>query len=310
MDADTEHILTFDHHTAIVSPFGASLRRYFVTDAGREWNAIWGYQGATHKRGGQGDVLIPFPSRVRGGVYEFRGQKHALVKNDKDGPNAIHGFVRGQLFETKKLSPNEAVFCYEIDARKKPIAGYPFSIGVQITYSVGVDGLTTNFQITNSGATHAPVGVGFHPYFCGDQGELADWQVTIPALDSIELEDLLPTGKILPVEGTRFDFRAGRLIGNASYNGCLAHLERDKSGWATALVTSKNSSRRISIRIDQAFDFVVIYTGDQISAPSARKGFAIEPMTCAPDAFHHAAWGLRSLAPGESMSGSYVIKAE
>ena len=46
------------------------------------------------KVGGQGDVLIPFPGRVRDGRYTFEGQTYQMPINDKDGPNAIHGFVR------------------------------------------------------------------------------------------------------------------------------------------------------------------------------------------------------------------------
>lgn len=310
MSQHPEYKLKHGQQAAIVSPFGASLRRYFVTTAGKEWNAVWGYEGTENKRGGQGDVLIPFASRIRGGLYDFGGRTHQLVKNDKDGPNAIHGFVRSQLFETKKISETEAVFLYDIDAVNRPIAGYPFSLNIEIKYSLGADGLTTHFKITNTGRSDAPAGTGFHPYFCGDVGELADWVVSIPADSYVELESLLPTGRVPSVEKTRFDFRAGRLIGGDSYNACLAGLKRDASGWSTATVSSKNSTRKVSIRMDQSFNFVVIYTGDTIAAPSARRGFAIEPMTCAPDAFNHPELGLRKIETGESMSGSYVIKAE
>jgi aldose 1-epimerase len=309
-DQDTEYKLTYAEQTAIVSPFGASLRRYFVKADEKEWNAVWGYEGGAKKRGGQGDVLIPFPGRIKSGAYAFNGQRHELVKNDKDGPNAIHGFVRAQTFETKKVSNTEAIFTYNIDSEKRPIPGYPFSLAIEVSYSIGVDGLTTHFQITNTGVESAPAGAGFHPYFCADVGDLSRWKVTIPAARFIEIENVIPTGRVLSVDGTPFDFRNGRVVGDARYNGCVANLDRDSDGWATAWVSSENSKRRVSIRMDENFDYVVIYTGDQIAAPDQRKGFAIEPMTCAPDAFNHEGWGVRILASGESMRGSYIIKAE
>ena len=305
-DKDTEHTLTFAAQTAVVSPFGAALRRYFLTHNGLEWNAVWGYHGGANKRGGQGDVLIPFPGRIKGGVYSLRGQNYELAQNDKDGPNAIHGFLRAQLFATERVSRSEAVFSYQLG--EIPIAGYPFTLAIEVAYSLGADGLSTRFQIRNLGANPAPAGAGFHPYFCGDRGAVDDWQVTIAARDYIELENFVPTGRVLPVQGTALDFRAGRMVGATRYNDCVARLERDAQGWSTAWVVAPDSPRRISIRMDQNFDYVVVYTGDQIPAPANRQGFALEPMTCAPDAFNHAAWGLRVLAPGEVMSGCYVIR--
>lgn len=301
-DKDTEFTLAFDNQTAVVSPFGASLRSYSVDG----WNAVWSYRGGANKKGGQGDVLIPFPGRVRGGEYEFEGTRHALVKNDKDGPNAIHGFLRAELFETLRQTPASAAFAYKLGERP----GYPFNLTVEIAYSLGEEGLETLYKITNTGRTPAPVGAGFHPYFCGDVGELADWIVTIPADEYLETENVVPTGRVLPVDNTIFDFRGGRVVGDTKYNGCVRKLKRDADGWATASVHAPSSSRRVSVKMDSSFDYVVIYTGDTIPSPYSRRAFAIEPMTCGPDAFNHAGWGTRVLAPGESMSGRYVIKGE
>lgn len=91
---DTELCLSFENQRAVVSPWGASLRRYLLIDYGQETDIVWGYSGSTHKRGGQGDVLIPFPGRISDGRYAFEGQSLQLECNDKEGPNAIHGFVR------------------------------------------------------------------------------------------------------------------------------------------------------------------------------------------------------------------------
>ncbi|MGC4098503.1 MAG: hypothetical protein QM706_15430 [Nitrospira sp.] len=58
---DTELSLTFENQRVIVSPWGASLRRYFlIGDEGHATDIVWGYSGGNGKRGGQGDVLIPF----------------------------------------------------------------------------------------------------------------------------------------------------------------------------------------------------------------------------------------------------------
>ena len=99
---DTEITLACGNQRAVVSPWGASLRRYFIADpAGVETDILWGYSGGNQKKGGQGDVLIPFPGRVADGRYSFDGQTYQLERNDKEGPNAIHGFVRAMPWRVR-----------------------------------------------------------------------------------------------------------------------------------------------------------------------------------------------------------------
>ena len=51
------------------SPYVASLRgTWRERQDGQQEDIISGYSGATNKVGGQGDVLIPFPGRIRDGV--------------------------------------------------------------------------------------------------------------------------------------------------------------------------------------------------------------------------------------------------
>src|SRR3712207_6637802 len=72
---NTEIALSFGSQRAVVSPWGASLRRYFVVDdLQQETDIVWGYSGAKNKKGGQGDVLIPFPGRIADGRYAFDGE--------------------------------------------------------------------------------------------------------------------------------------------------------------------------------------------------------------------------------------------
>src|ERR1700694_1587057 len=78
-----------------VSPYGASLRGLWrELPNGARQEIVTSYTGAHGKVGGQGDGLIPFPGRVREGRYTFAGKTYQMERNDKEGPNAIHGFLR------------------------------------------------------------------------------------------------------------------------------------------------------------------------------------------------------------------------
>ena len=305
---DTELSLFFENQRAVVSPWGASLRRYLLIDDGQEMDIVWGYSGGSGKQGGQGDVLIPFPGRISDGRYTFEGQSLQLECNDKEGPNAIHGFVRSLPWHVREAHPNKATFEIRLDADTYTGQGYPFSLAVGVTYNLGASGLTCTFTVKNVGQKAAPVGVGFHPYFTVGTSLIDEAEVQIPGTAFLEFnERLVPTGEILNVIGTPWDYRRFREIGRQRFNHCYVQLERDAQGMATASLRHTAGDRSIDITMDRAFSAVVVYTGDAI-AEAPRAALAIEPMTCASDAFNHPDWGLKRLVPGEIFSGRYTIR--
>lgn len=306
---DTELSLSFENQRAIVSPWGASLRRYLlINDGGQETNIVWGYSGGSGKRGGQGDVLIPFPGRVSGGRYTFEGQSLQLECNDKEGPNAIHGFVRSLPWHVQETHSNKVTFEIRLDADTYAERGYPFSLAVWVTYELVASGLTCTFTVKNVGQQAAPVGAGFHPYFTVGTSLIDEAEVQIPGTAYLEFnERLVPTGAILNVTGTPWDYRRFRAIGSQRFNHCYVQLERDAQKLATVSLRHTTRDRRIDITMDHAFSAVVVYTGDAI-ADAPRVAIAIEPMTCASDAFNHPDWGLKRLISGETFSGRYSVR--
>jgi len=289
-------------HRAVVSPFGAALRQYS--------HGFWGYLGTENKRGGQGDVLLPFPGRTRGGKYTFEGKSYQLPQNDKDGPNAIHGFVRTQTWELVEATDTMARFRIRLTKEEYENKGYPFSLEAQVKYSLDDHGLTCRFEIRNIGAENAPVAAGFHPYFRVGSESLDDLEVEIPASELIEFgPDLLPTGKVMPVAGTPWDHRKSAPISDKKFNHCFTGIVRESDGCAWTILKSKKTGEQVCVWMDKSFDYLVVYTGDNIPEPNRRKALAIEPMTCATDALNHPKWGLKVLEPGQRFGGSWGISS-
>lgn len=285
---------------ATVSPFGASLRRFWVERPGQPpRDLVWGYSGTAGKKGGQGDVLIPFPGRVAGGTYTFAGKKHELSRNDKDGPNAIHGFVRSKLWSEGPRSPSSAQFAIRIAKGDQP--GYPFDLDVVVGYELLDTGLACAFVVRNAGDGPAPVGAGFHPYLLAPEGAVDSVTLQSPAGSLVEFDGLLPTGKVVDVPAD-LDFREARAVGPRRLNHCFTGLARDADGFARVRVGD------VELWMDGNFPYLVLYTGDALG-PDARKALAVEPMTCATDAFNRPEWGLRVLAPGATMQGTWGLSA-
>jgi aldose 1-epimerase len=121
----------------------------------------------------------------------------------------------------------------------------------------------------------------------------------------LEFERLIPTGRLVPVDAAGLDFRAGRIIGAARLNHCFARPSRDGDGLTR--IRLGNASRALTVWMDEAFDYVVLYTGDALPPGVARASLAIEPMSSATDALNHPAWGLHRLEVGSTHTGRWGV---
>jgi len=299
---DTELILTHGDWHLSAAPYGASLRG--LSHAGRP--VVTTYTGASQKVGGQGDVLIPFPGRVAGGSYTFAGIPYQMDKNDNEGPNAIHGFLRQTFWDIAAQSAESVTFTAALAADTHP--GYPFALSVSLTYALTDHGLETSFEIENTGDRPAPVAAGFHPYFTVGSPLIDTDTLQVPFASYLEFDDaLIPTGRVLPVDGTRFDFRQPRLLGDTVLNICYLHPIRDADGLLRIRLSDSTAQTAVTVWMNTAFDYVVLYSGDPLPDSHRRKSLAIEPMTCGADALNHAEWGLATLVPGETLIGRWGV---
>ncbi|HEY3285411.1 MAG TPA: galactose mutarotase [Armatimonadota bacterium] len=309
---DPEITLAWRDQRAVVAPLGASLRRYYrLREGGGEVDVAWGYQGREGKRGGQGDVLIPFPGRVKGGRYAFKGVEHQMPINDKEGPNAIHGFLRELPWDSEQPNDAEARFHFAMDAKAYEKVGYPFSLDVALRYALRDEGLVTEFRVRNTGDGPAPVGVGFHPYFVVGTDSVDEMSLTLPADRYLEFDKgMMPTGELLPLKGSPVDFGRPKAIGKTRINHCFADLIADADGLIRVRMEAPSSGRKVTVWMDANFPYLVVYTGDAIEQPYARRALAVEPMTCATDAFNHPDWGLVRLLPGQEFRGRWGVQSD
>jgi aldose 1-epimerase len=300
--ANEDITLVHDDLRLVVSPYGASIRGLSRGDKA----IITHYSGAENKVGGQGDVLIPFPGRINHGAYTLDGRSYQMEINDKEGPNAIHGFLRTVVWDIARQSADTITF--QTSIAPDDYEGYPFALKVQVRYGIGPDGFSSYFSIENTGATAAPVAAGFHPYFTVSDGTIDGDILQVPFKSRLEFNDeLIPTGKVLPVAGTDFDFVAPRPIGGVAINTCYLDPIRDADGQLRVSLQSADGAKSVTVWMDEHIDYVVLYSGDVLSEDHRRRSLAIEPMTCGSDAFNHPEWGLVVLQPGQEYHGSWGV---
>ena len=98
-------------------------------------------------------------------------------------------------------------------------------------------------------------------------------------------------------------YRAAQRIGQAKLDNGYTDLERDDAGLARVVAEGPDGSGR-TLWVDEGYPYVMVFTGD-IPAVQ-RRGLAVEPMTCPPNAFRSGE-ALVTLEPGESHTASWGL---
>lgn len=272
----------------------------------RDWHVLDGYGIDELPPGAAGQPLIPWPNRIAGGRYEFRGTSFQLPITEPDKGNAVHGFARWMTWKVERADSESAVLSLLL----YPRGGYPFALYVEIEYRVRADGVEVVTTARNVGRSQLPFASGFHPYICAGSQSVDSCRLEIPAQKWLRTDERqIPVGRE-DVEGTSFDFRTPREIGSLKLDTAFTELQRDDDGMARVRLSTADGSQSVAVRMDAAHTHVMAYTGDVLADPvRRRRAIAIEPMTAAPNAFQSGD-GLRILEPGESFSFAWGIELE
>ena len=251
----------------------------------------------------RGAVAAPWPNRIADGQYEANGVVHQLPINEPIRNCALHGLVFGERWHLVSHTADEVTLGLDL----LPSVGYPFHLAMTVTYSVTLAGLSTLVTAINVGAAAAPYGVCPHPYLRAGASTLNSWILTLPAEQYLQVSDdrLLPLA-LAPVQKSTFDFREPREIGSTQIDHAFTALSRD-DGLATIEIRERDGGG-VAMTFDTSCSWVQIHTADLPGSENDRVGLAVEPMTCAPDAFNSHD-GLVSLAAGDSHRAGWTISA-
>jgi aldose 1-epimerase len=255
--------------------------------------------------GSHGAVLIPWPGRIRKGAYQWEGQTYQLPINEVAKQSAIHGITRWLTWEVNEQRADSIT----LSCRMLAMPGYPFPLHLEQRYRLQDNHLEITVTATNIGSRTAPFGYGAHPYFMTGTPTVDDSVLQLGAASYFETDEhLSPKVPPLPVDGTPFDFREPAPVGNAELDVTLTDLARDRDGRAAANFRSPDGGISITCKYDEPVRFLQVFSGDTLTS-HRRHGLAIEPYSCAPDAFNNGL-GLIHLAPGASTRLSWTISAE
>ena len=260
-------------------------------------------------------ILFPWPNRIDEGKFSFEGKAYQL-ETPAPGQHASHGFVHTRPWHVvgSGASSTEGawVTCVFKSADFPEIGEhFPFPFEARVTYRLKDAALIHEFDGKNVGEGNMPMGLGIHPYFplpLTEAGNRDVCTVKMPADTYWPLRgDPIPTGKILPVEGTVYDVRKPTPMKDLYYDHVWSGV-RLTNGWSRCEYTDPIAGIRIAMEADDVFRELVLY------APDSRPVVCFEPYTCVTNAVNLETrgidGGLMHVKPGEGFRGIMRIVGE
>ena len=206
---------------AVLTDYGAILVGLLVPDKdGVKKDLVLGYDRLEdYEENGCffGAVIGRNANRIGGASFTLDGTEYKLADNE-NGNNLHTDYDNGFHKKLWKAELNEAEnsvkFSYVSPDGEN---GFPGTLHMSVTYTVLPDmGLSLAYEGVSDKKT--VINVTNHSYFNlrgHDAGSICDEKMTIYASGYTEiLPGAIPTGRILPVEGTVMDFRKPRRIGD------------------------------------------------------------------------------------------------
>ncbi|MEU1312746.1 aldose 1-epimerase family protein [Streptomyces cinnamoneus] len=277
-------------HSAVVTELGAALRTYAVG----ERTVVDGFAAHDRITGGRGQILVPWPNRIRDGRYRWDGQDHQLPLTEPASGNAIHGLLRWASWQVMEASDSRAA----LEVPLWPQPGYPFRLHLRAEYALGEGGLEVAVTARNLDVRAAPYGFGQHPYVTAGTEVVDESVLTVPARTWLRTDERGLPVAAEPVAGTPYDLRTPQTVGARWLDTPFGDLDRDADGRAVVRLAHPSGAFGTDVWLGEGADYVQLYTGDTLPPGERRRAVAVEPMTCPPDAFRSGT-ALVSLGPGE-----------
>ena len=272
--------------------------------------------------GHHGAVVGRFANRIANGRFTLDGKEYLLAQNN--GINHLHGGNRSfghYVWDATEQDGDEpALVLHRVSPDGEE--GYPGNLDVTVTYRVTQEnGLSIHYVATTDRATI--VNLTNHCYFnLGGytSDSVLSHEMMLDADAYIPLsEKWVPTGEILSVEGTPFDFRSAKTLArdmgmqdpdmmrSKGYDQCLVFTERKANGpILRGELYDPESGRGMALYTDRPSVFIYTANGMADKQFDFKGGHAQAPKTficleaqSMPDSPNHANFTDCTLRPGE-----------
>jgi aldose 1-epimerase len=277
-----------------------------------------------------GAIIGRYGNRIGGARFSIGGTEYAVSANE--GENHLHGGHQGfdqQVWEGMPFTNSHGVGVTFTRTSTDGEEGYPGNVELTVRYTLtDSDELRIEYLATTDKTT--PINLTHHSYFNlgGDPSrDILGHVLTIPgelitAIDS----KAIPTGELMSVSGTPFDFTLPHAIGERigdkhpqieagvgyDHNWVLSKQSGDLK--LAAVVTDPASGRRLEVSTTEPG--IQFYSGNHLDGSIKGKGGTVYKPRCAlclepqhyPDSPNHPEFPSTLVEPGETYKSTTVFK--
>jgi aldose 1-epimerase len=310
---------------AKIMTYGATLTELHVPDKdGKLGDILLGFDSVEKYEKGHpymGSTVGRYANRIGKGRFTLGGKTYTLATNNP--PNHLHGGGPKAwdkvLWKAQVVAKPDGPAVQFTYISKDGEEGYPGNVSASVIYTL-TDANTLKMEYAATTDKPCPVNLTNHAYFnLKGSGTIHDHELYIAAKSYTEGDaDLLPTGKILPVTDTPYDFftqpaamgdrigAAGGKEPNVGYDLNYVLLAGAKGYATVARVSEPTTGRVLEIRTDQPG--LQFYTGNFLDGTLTGKGgwkyvqhsaFCLETQHF-PDSPNHKNFPNTILMPGQT----------
>lgn len=234
-----------------------------------------------------GALVGRYGNRIGKGSFTLDGQTYSLLQNN--GPNHLHGGKVGfdkVLWSAEEIKDVSTVGLKLKYSSQDMEEGYPGKLDVIVTYTLSDEGeLTIDYTATTDKPTI--VNLTNHSYFnlTGMKRDVLSHEMQINSDSLVEVDEtLIPTGKLIAVKGTPFDFTSPKVIGaeiddlsndqikkGGGYDHCWVINGSGENLKQIARVHEPESGRVMEVFTTEPG--VQFYTGNFLNGKAAGKGY-------------------------------------
>lgn len=266
-----------------------------------------------------GAIIGRFGNRIAEGNLEIEGKTYEMAINN--GPNHLHGGLEGfdkKLFDAEVIeSPTEVgvkLNYLSPDGEEN----YPGNLKVTCIYTLNeANDLGIQYYAETDKTT--VVNLTNHTYFnlSGQKENILNHELELHATKMTELVEQIPTGKILPVVGTAYDFTSPKKINaeglEMGYDDNFVLDNEDGKLILAGILGEAKTGRKVEVYTTQPG--IQVYTGywiPEFTIDGKKKfgsfsGIALETQHY-PDSVHHPKFPTTLLKPGETYDQKTICK--
>ncbi len=244
-------------------------------------------------------------NRIANGQMVLGGQRYQLARN-MPGGHCLHGGARGSAAQLWSVTAHEADQVTLALTLPDGEMGFPGTLTLRLRIALQDTALAFDIHAT----TDKPTLCNFshHGFFTlDDSASLAHHSLQIAAERYLPVDDdQIPTGEIVPVAGTAFDFRAERSLSEVAldHNFCLSQAR----GPLRDIACLRSARSGLVMQMQTTEPGLQVYTANHLPKPDARgpggrpfgrhAGIALEAQVW-PDAVNQTGFPSAILRPGE-----------